>query len=136
MLRQDESIRRSNNLIKIFTGGTSHNRRLLTNNDIMKIHDVEIQVPIISQPVCEHCERIVLWSHTRGKFGETIPLGICSYCGTITKNPMTYGEWLAAGHDIPIYITGRDRADSIRARQMLNAWLNVDGRDNRDEVFE
>jgi hypothetical protein len=136
MATNDNEIRKSNNLIKIFTGGTSHNRRLLTNNDIMTIHNVEVHVPIISQPICEHCERIVIWSQTRGTFGEVIPLGMCKYCGTITKNPMTYGEWLAAGHDIPNTVVGRDRADSIRARQMLNAWLNIEGKDNRDEVFE
>lgn len=127
------SILNSNNFVKFYTGGTTHNRRLLTNNDIYKIAGVEVQVPIIKQPICEHCERICIWSKTTDMFGKTVPLGICTYCGTRTKNPLTYGEFLANGYDIPITVTGKEKEQSIVARKLLNIMLNTKGRNGVDE---
>ena len=128
MSKGQEETRIQNNFIKIFTGGTKHNRRLLTNNDIYKIHGVECHVPIIRQPICEHCERVVMWDWTTDMLGREVPLARCSYCGTITKNPMTYGEYLANGYDIPETMKGRDREQSIKARQLINMLFNVEGR--------
>jgi len=132
----EKNIFEANKFIKFATGGTTHNRRLLSNDEMFKIRDVEIAVPIISQPVCEHCERLGLWHSERDMWGQIVPICYCEHCGTITKKPLTYGEYLANGYDIPANIVGRDREDSIKARQMLNAWFNVDGKDNRDEVFQ
>jgi hypothetical protein len=131
--KTQKSILDSNNFIKYYTGGTTHNRRLLTNNDIYKIAGVEVQVPIIKQPICEHCERICVWTKTKGTFGQVIPTGYCSYCGTMTKNPLTYGEFLANGYDIPAYVVGKDREQSIAARKLLNIMLNTKGRNGVDK---
>ena len=128
MDKEQRGIRDHNNFVKFFTGGTNHNRRLLTNNDIYKIHGVEVHVPIIKQPICEHCERIVMWDWEKDMFGREVPLAVCSYCGTITKNPMTYGEYLANGYDIPANVVGKQREQSVMARQMLNHMFNTEER--------
>jgi hypothetical protein len=125
---EQETMKAQNKLIKVFTGGTAHNRRLLTNNDIYKIAGIERQVPIVKQPICEHCERVVIWDWEYDMFGREVPLAVCEYCGTITKNPMTYGEYLMNGYDIPATVTGAKRQQSEAARVLINMMFNMKGR--------
>ena len=127
---------KENNFIKIYTGGTKHNRRMMSEKDVFTIQGVMHQVPLIAQPICEHCERLGIWDWDIDMWGKPRPLCFCETCGTITKNPLTYGEYLANGYDIPSTITGRDREDSILARKILNMLLNVDGKDGRNDLLE
>ena len=127
---------RENNFIKIYTGGTNHNRRMMSEKDVYTIAGVMHEVPLISQPICEHCERLGIWDWDYDMWGKPRPLCQCETCGTITKHPMTYGEYLANGHDIPSTIVGKDREDSVLARKLLNMLLNVDGKDGRNELLE
>ena len=131
-----DNIKKSNLLVLEMTGGSAHTRRTLTKGDIYKIRDVEIAVPIVSQPVCERCERICMWDSTVDMWNQIIPIAYCDSCGTTTKKPMTYGEYLANGHDIPSHLTGKEREDSLEARRLINLMFNEEGRDGNDLVCD
>lgn len=122
-------IHRQNKFIAYYTGGTKHSERAKNDEERLKIRGVETQIPLISQPICEHCERLCLWDQERGMFGNIVHLGVCTECGGITKNPLTYGEYLANGYDIPSYITGKEKEDSLLARNILNMLFNKEGAD-------
>lgn len=128
---QQETLKAHNQLIKIYTGGTTHNRRLLTNEEMYKIQGIEYQVPIIKQPICEHCERVVMWDweiqNVGGRLVE-IPLARCVHCGTITKNPLTYGEFLLNGYDMPSNMSPKQREQGRAARALINMMFNMKGR--------
>lgn len=136
MHKMKNNIAKDNKILKMYTGGTNHNRRTLNEGDVYKISGIMQQVPLISQPICEHCERIGIWDWDIDMWGQLRPLCQCETCGTITKHPMTYGEYLANGYDIPITVVGKDREDSILARKLLNMLMNVDGKDGRDEILK
>lgn len=129
-------IQEQNRLIAYYTGGTSHAKHIEKDEDKLKIHNLEAQFPVISQPVCERCEHLCLWDQTKGMFGETVPLGVCMNCGTITKKPITFGEYLANGYDIPSFLGGKEKDDSIEARKLLNLLFNKGDVDGRDEILQ
>ena len=60
--------------------------------EIEQMTMIENRFPLTKLPVCGGCERLGFW----GKGMQ----GICKKCGTVTKNPVTYAEYLATGHDI------------------------------------
>ena len=53
---------------------------------------IEKRFPLTKLPVCGACEKLAMWGNGMQ--------GICRSCGTITKNPITYSEYLASGYDI------------------------------------
>ena len=129
----------TNKIIAKWVGGTVHAKRAENDGDRLKIAQVETQVELIKQPICERCERLGLWDKEIGIFGQLVPLCYCLECGTITKNPLTYGEYLANGYDIPAYMSDMERADSLMARKLLNLMFNADGKDgntNDNDLFD
>ena len=82
----------SNQIIKICLDGNKHLKHVLTNDVINTMTMLENRFPLSKLPVCGGCEKLGLWSHGF--------VGICRDCGTITKNPLTYSEYLASGYDI------------------------------------
>jgi hypothetical protein len=59
--------------------------------------------------------------------------GICKHCGTITKSPITYSSYLAAGYDVdPTGATARkvmNDSPSKEARALiLPEYIRLDGR--------
>jgi len=81
-------------IIKCYEGNP-HLKHVLTNTDINRIAMLEGRYPITKFPVCSHCERLGLWTQVDG-----IPSGYCEICGTYTRNPMTYSEYLSKGFDV------------------------------------
>ena len=122
-------IHAQNQFIAYYTGGTEHSKRAKNDEERLKIRGVEAQIPLITQPICEHCERLCYWDQERGMFGQVVPLGVCTECGGITRKPLTYGEYLANGYDIPSYLGGKEREDSLLARNILNMLFNTEERD-------
>ena len=114
-------------------GDTPHAKRELTRGEVYKIKDMAYAQPIVVQPVCGHCERVCIWDLEEHPITlQIVPVGVCEVCGTRTKNPITFGEYIAQGHDIPAAITGNDRKACIEARKMINLMLNIRGRDGND----
>ena len=124
-----DNIQRQNRFIAYYMGGTKHAERAKNDEERLKIRGVETQIPLISQPICEHCERLCYWDQERGIFGQVVPLGVCVECGGITRKPLTYGEYLAAGYDIPPYLSGKEKEDSLLDRNILNMLFNKEGSD-------
>lgn len=87
------TIGKHNQLIKIMLGGSNkHLNHVLTDEAIKSMTLIESRYPITRLPVCEHCEKLGMWN----KDG----FGVCRACGTITKNPITYSQYLSMGYDI------------------------------------
>lgn len=130
-------ISKQNKLIAYYTGGTNHAKRAKNDVERLQIAKVESQFPLISQPICERCERIGLWDKEYSIFGTMTPLCQCLECGAITKNPLTFGEYLANGYDLPAHMSEANREIAIKARKTLNMIMNIDGKDGRnDEIFK
>jgi len=85
-----------NNLILKCYDGNPHVKHVLTVDDINKMTMIEGRFPLTKLPVCSHCEKLGLWHHDN--LGNEI--GVCVACGTYTKDPMTYSEYLATGYDV------------------------------------
>lgn len=81
-----------NQLIKVCLNGNKHLKHVLTIPEINRMTMIEDRFPLTKLPVCGGCERLGFWG--RGM------QGVCKYCGTITKKPLTYSEYLASGYDI------------------------------------
>lgn len=77
--------------------GNKSMRHVLTDEDIKKMTLTEGRFPFTRLPVCAHCEKLGLWSSDKIT-GEMI--GICKSCGTITKNPHTYSDYLSRNYDV------------------------------------
>lgn len=84
-----------NKLILKCYEGNPHLKHILTNDDINRMALIEGTYPITKFPVCSHCERLGLWT----KYGGHVA-GWCEYCGTYTKNAMSYSEYLTKGYDV------------------------------------
>ena len=80
-------------LIKYMRGGQSHRRHLMTGSLSARLALMEKRYPAVRLPMCEHCECLALWG--RNELGEGV--GVCAECGTVTLNPMTYGEYMLNG---------------------------------------
>lgn len=78
------------NLIKIFNNN-KHLKHVLTNKTINKMCNIENRFPLTKLPVCNSCESLALW-HGDNAF--------CEQCGTLSKNPIQYSEYLVDGYDI------------------------------------
>jgi hypothetical protein len=81
-----------NELIKICFDGNKHLKHVLSMQEINQMTMIENRFPLTKLPVCGSCERLAYW----GKGMQ----GICKHCGTITKAPITYSSYLAAGYDV------------------------------------
>ena len=79
-------------IIRCMSGGERHFRHVLTSKLSAQMALIEKRYPAGSLPICENCEKLALWSKNIN--GEKI--GVCPDCGTITSNPITYSEYLAA----------------------------------------
>lgn len=88
--------RQHNDLIIKCYQGNSHLKHILTQADIHKMAVIEEGFPLTKLPVCSHCEGLGLWH--KGRNGET--LGVCRKCGTYTKDPLTYSNYLAKNYDV------------------------------------
>lgn len=86
-----------NKLIKLVFDGNKHLQKILSNEDVKKMCITEGRFPFTKLPVCGHCENLGLWSEDKIK---KIPICICSMCGTITYNPVTYSAYLMTGMDV------------------------------------
>lgn len=82
----------NNQIMKVILNGSDHLKHVLTDESIRRMTAIENRYPLTKLPVCPHCERLAMW----GEGG----CGICRKCGTITKRPITYAEYLAHGYDI------------------------------------
>lgn len=89
-------VKEHNNLIYKCYEGNPHIKHILLNDDINRIAMIEGRFPLTKFPVCSHCESLGLW-HTDKNNKEVC---VCTKCGTYTKNPMTYSEYLATGYDV------------------------------------
>lgn len=76
--------------------GNPHLKHVLTVDDINKMTMIEGRFPLTKLPVCSHCEKLGMWH--KDSLGRVV--GVCVSCGTYTKNPMTYSEYLATGYDV------------------------------------
>jgi len=85
-----------NNLIAKCYEGNPHLKHVLTVEDINKMSMIEGRFPLTRLPVCSHCEKLGMWSHD----ANNEAVGICLACGSITRRPMTYSEYLAKGYDV------------------------------------
>lgn len=110
------NIAQHNNLLKCMVGGQAHFRHILTNDRISKMTMIEGRYPITRLPVCEHCERLAMWSGTNAQ-GEKI--ATCPHCGTRTVNPFTYAEYLLHGYDIDGTDRGAATEIEIAARRKI-----------------
>jgi len=86
------TISEHNRLIKVVFDGSKHLKHVLTNEIVRQMTIIEGRFPLTRLPVCGHCEKLGLW----GPDGA----GYCQSCGTITKHPITYSEYLASGYDV------------------------------------
>lgn len=86
------TISEHNQLLKVVLDGSKHLKHVLTNETVRTMTMLEGRYPLTRLPVCGHCEKLALW----GPGG----VGVCQTCGTITKRPVTYAEYLASGYDI------------------------------------
>ena len=80
----------NNTIMKVFNDN-KHLKHVLTNKMVDNMCRIENRFPLTKLPVCNNCERLALWH------GED---GYCDFCGTYSKKPMTYSEYLADGYDI------------------------------------
>lgn len=85
------TIAEHNQLIKICFNGNKHFKHVLKQDDIKNMTLIENRFPLTKLPVCGSCESLAYWCR-----GE----GYCKKCGTITKNPLTYSNYLGSGYDI------------------------------------
>lgn len=85
-----------NNLIYKCYKGNPHLKHVLLSEDIQKMTMIEGRFPLTKLPVCSHCESLGLWHHD----SQDNEIGVCTKCGTYTKFPMTYSEYLATGYDV------------------------------------
>lgn len=108
------SIEQHNNLLKCMVGGQNHFRHILTNDRIREMTIKENRYPITRLPVCEHCERLAMWSKNIN--GERV--GVCK-CGTVTANPMRYSEYLMNGYDIDRTNNKVEANTEIQARKII-----------------
>lgn len=89
------SNRKHHEIIKCVFDGNKHLKHVLSSKEIQEMTVIENRFPLTKLPVCGHCEKLGLWSHSGGK-----PVGICKSCGTITKSPVTYSSYLASKMDV------------------------------------
>lgn len=125
-----------NRILKMTSGGTKHAKKVLTDEQIYTVCGISIKIPLISQPMCEHCENIGIWDWDKDMFGQEVVYCYCQKCGTLTKNPITYGEYMAMGYDLPDAITGREREEMLEAKKLLNLMFNIEGRDGNEITIE
>jgi len=88
---------RNNNqkLIKVLYDNPSI-KHVLDNDDIKKMCLIEGSYPFTKLPVCNGCEGLALWH--RDEFDNVV--GVCTKCHTVSKNPVTYSEYLLEGYDV------------------------------------
>lgn len=103
------TISEHNNLIKICFDGNSHLKHVMNNDEIKQMTLIEGRYPLTRLPVCGHCEGLALWA----KGGQAV----CRKCGTITKHPITYSSYLAAGYDVDA--TGQTFRGVAHAGEMI-----------------
>lgn len=118
------SVQEHNNLITKCYEGNPHLKHVLTVEDINKMTMIEGRFPLTKLPVCSHCEKLGLWS----KDSNNEEIGICKYCGTITRKPMTYSEYLTKGYDVDetgATFRSMDKADK-EFREKTKLWYLPD----------
>lgn len=86
------SVLEHNQLIKICFDGSKHLKHVMTSEEIKKLSIIEGKYPMTRLPVCGSCEKLAYW-HKNGT-------AYCPSCGTITKSPITYAQYLASGYDV------------------------------------
>ena len=105
------TIKQHNNLVKIQFGHSKYYKHVLTNGDVLRITNMENRFAISKMPVCAGCERLGLWHHGRTCY--------CKHCGTITKNPITFAEYMVAGYDLDQTGLNRDAEPEKVVRSMI-----------------
>ena len=105
-----------NQLIKVVFNGSKHLNHVLNNSEVKNMTVIENRFPLTKLPVCGHCEGLALW----GKDSITgAAIGVCTKCGTQTRNPITYSSYLASGYDIdPTGATAKEVL-KVRANQSV-----------------
>ena len=96
-------------LLKICYDGSKHLNHVLSDDEIKKMTMIESRYPLSKLPVCGHCERLAMWYK-----GMT---GYCKHCGTITKRPITYSNYLASGYDVDA--TGQTAKNVLEQRSIV-----------------
>ena len=91
-----------------------HIVHVLSNEKVNEMTQLSQRYPITRLPVCNHCEALGLWGFTKMKE----PAGYCEKCGTITVGPISYAEYLVAGHDLPGTMNA-EKKEEIRVRRSL-----------------
>ena len=81
-----------NQLIKVVFDGSKHLKHVLSSDEIRQMTMIEGRFPLTKLPVCGHCERLAVWGKNMS--------GVCRHCGTITRVPITYSNYLSAGYDV------------------------------------
>ena len=108
------TISEHNRLIKVVLDGSKHLKHVLTNDMVNKMTMIEGRFPLSRLPVCGGCEKLAMY----GPDGS----GYCQSCGTITKHPITYSEYLASGFDVDE--TGETAKEVLKEQQVKRGiWL-------------
>ena len=85
------NVQEHNQLMKVVFNGNKHLQHVLTSDQIMKLTMIENRYPLTRMPVCGHCEKLAYWNKESA---------YCPSCGTYTKSPVTYSNYLAMGYDV------------------------------------
>lgn len=110
------TIGQHNQLVKICFSGNKHLKHVLSNDEIKNMTLLEERFPLTKLPVCGNCEKLAMWGRDMQ--------GVCRSCGTITKNPITYSNYLASGYDIDA--TGQTAKNILQQRQVASALILPD----------
>lgn len=86
------SVAEHNQLIKVCFDGSKHLNHVMSAEEIKNLAVIEDRYPLTRLPVCGHCERLGLWHHGGQAY--------CPSCGTYTRRPITYAQYLASGYDV------------------------------------
>ena len=86
------SIKEHNQLLKVVFDGSKHLNHVLSSDEIKKMTMIESKYPLSRLPVCGHCEKLAYWHHGGQAY--------CPSCGTYTRQPITYANYLASGYDV------------------------------------
>ena len=103
------NVQEHNQLMKVVFDGNKHLKHILTSDQIRKLTLLENRYPLTRMPVCGHCEKLAYWNKENA---------YCPSCGTYTKHPVTYSNYLAMGYDVETGIASK-MMELNKRRQIL-----------------
>ena len=117
MLSHIQNDKINDDILKISTND-KHMKHILTNKRVEEMTMVQKVFPITGLPVCGHCEGLGFWGKVKVGNNMGTKTGTCWMCGTVTLNPVTYGEYLVAGYDLPDRMSFEEK-EEIRTKRAV-----------------